>query len=128
MFPSKFGHFQLPVSLDTSFQQYFFRFSNVLSFSFPSSTPVRDKPFVIVPQAPAALFIWSLPHRSWPMSVDGRHRTVPMLWSAPLQCYFPLVCPVLLGFPLTLPRLPEDTRRVPSSQKISGLKVGERIL
>ena len=62
------------------------------------------------------------------MSVDGRRRIVPMLRSAPLQYYFPLVCLVLLGFPLTLPRLPEGTRRVPSSQKISGLKVGERIL
>ena len=125
VFPSKFGHLQLPVSLDTSFQQHFFPFTNVLSLSFPSLTPVRDKPLLLflkplqlclsrVYPTGAGLCLW--------MTVPA-----PMLWSAPRQCYFPLVCLLLLGFPLTLPRLPEGTRRDPSSHKTSGLKVGERI-
>lgn len=57
IFPSNLDIFQLPVSLCfmVCFLQYFFPFSNVLSLSFPSLTPV-GMDLCIAPQAPTALF------------------------------------------------------------------------
>lgn len=95
--PSKFGCFQLPISLDPKFSATLL-FSDLLSFSFPSWTPVRDESFVIVPQASAALFTYSLAHRSWPIFVDDSSNDNVIFRD--FEVLFLLVYLVLLGIPL----------------------------
>lgn len=123
IFPSKFGHFQLPVSLCfmVCFLQYFFPFSNVLSFL--SSTPVRDGSVLLL--KPLQLCLPRV-YRTGPGLCLWMVAPMPLLRSAPCSVGSPGLS-ASVEIPFKPAKASRGRERVPSSHKTSGL-MGERIL